>query len=147
MFFVNGHANNLTFDDAGTEWGCTASVPDGGIPNEHGMCCNIPHGRCSGCILCGPHSSRSGTWFLGRDGWCDGQAVRPWVIDITAQLVPSPGVNNVSYVGLFQGATPNPTTPGAVIIMQSFVSLYGALNGNDTTGILRNQEGLELALA
>ena len=36
VFFVNGHVNNLTFADAGTEWGCTASVPYGGIPNEHG---------------------------------------------------------------------------------------------------------------
>lgn len=146
MFFVNGHANNLTFDDAGTEWGCTSSIPDGGIPNEHGTCVTYLN-NCVGCILSGPRSLRSGTWFLGRDGWCDGQAVRPWVIDITAQLVPSPEVNNVSYVGLFQGATPNPTTPGAVIIMQSFVSLYGALNGNATTGILYNQEGLELAVA
>ena len=37
VFYINGRANNLTFDDAGTEWGCTASVPAGGIPNEHGV--------------------------------------------------------------------------------------------------------------
>jgi hypothetical protein len=75
----------------------------------------------------------AGTWFLGRDGWCDGQAVRPWVIDVTGQLLPPPAVNNVTYVGLFQGATPAPSVPGAIIIMQSFVSLYG-LPGLDISG-------------
>ena len=34
-------------------------VEEGGIPNEHG------------------------TWHFGRNGWCDGQNVRPWVVDVT----------------------------------------------------------------
>lgn len=35
----------------GTQWGCTLAVPYGSEPNEHG------------------------TWFYGRNGWCDGQHV------------------------------------------------------------------------
>ncbi len=63
----------LSFE-AGSEFGCADKVPEGVEPNEHG------------------------TWFYGRDGWCDGQDVRPWVQDVSAFLVP--GVNTISYVGL-----------------------------------------------
>jgi hypothetical protein len=75
--------------EAGTEWGCTLAVPRGSIPNEHG------------------------TWHLGRDGWCDGQNVRPWVVDVTDALFPAgaaaDSVNNTLwYAGYFQGHTPAP---------------------------------------
>jgi hypothetical protein len=75
--------------EAGTEWGCTLAVPRGSIPNEHG------------------------TWHLGRDGWCDGQNVRPWVVDVTDALFPPAGAavaanNTLWYAGYFQGHTPAP---------------------------------------
>lgn len=48
--------------NAGSEFGCTAFVGQGSVPNEHG------------------------TWYYGRDGWCDGQDVKPLVWDITSAL-------------------------------------------------------------
>lgn len=56
----------LNWTDAGTEWGCADDVLYGGVPNQHG------------------------TWYYGRGGWCDGAAVRPWVVDITDALLPPP---------------------------------------------------------
>ena len=51
---VNGIVHSETFDNAGTDEGCTYHTLSGALPNEHG------------------------TWLYGRDGWCDGSAVRPW---------------------------------------------------------------------
>jgi hypothetical protein len=48
--------------NAGSPLGCAAQVPDGSVPNEHG------------------------TWMYGRNGWCDGQDVKPLVWDITEAL-------------------------------------------------------------
>ena len=48
--------------DAGTPFGCTLSVPSGGVANQHG------------------------TWIFGRDGWCDGTDVKPFELDITDWL-------------------------------------------------------------
>jgi len=48
---------------AGSPLGCTLQVPLGSLPNEHG------------------------TWYYGRNGWCDGQDVKPLVWDITDALL------------------------------------------------------------
>ena len=96
--------------------------PSRGHPPPHTHNTHTTH--CLPACLPALPAPAAGTWFLGRDGWCDGQNVRPWVTDVTAQLLPPPALNNATYVGQFQGATPDPTAP-AVIIMQSFVSLYG----------------------
>ena len=60
---------------------CCAQVEEGGIPNEHG------------------------TWQYGRNGWCDGQNVRPWIVEVTKDLKPthSNAKNVVEYLGLFEG--------------------------------------------
>ena len=59
---------------AGTPFGCADLVPSGAVPNEHG------------------------TWYYGRNGWCDGQDVKPVVFDITNYIVD--GDNEVKYWGL-----------------------------------------------
>ncbi|XP_071789142.1 uncharacterized protein [Asterias amurensis] len=97
-FIVNGHPNNITFDNAGTPLGCALRTPTGVEPNEHG------------------------TWVYGRDGWCDGREVDPWVFDITLQTVI--GENKISYFGWFDGKDPNPTSNPGNIIMFSYLVLY-----------------------
>lgn len=45
-----------------------------------------------------------GTWQYGRNGWCDGQKVKPWVVDVTKDLIPGPeATNTIEYRGLYQG--------------------------------------------
>ena len=81
---VSGVQHEETFENAGTDEGCTLHTLSGALPNEHG------------------------TWLYGRDGWCDGSAVRPWIIDITPDIDFAQPSFNVTYVGLFNGANPNP---------------------------------------
>ncbi|KAL3836195.1 hypothetical protein ACJMK2_021637 [Sinanodonta woodiana] len=99
-FGVNGHINNITFSDAGTALGCADQVSTGVIPNEHG------------------------TWLYGRDGWCDGRNVFPWVIDVTDQLMPSGETNTIKYFGWFNGTDPNPQQNPGSIIMYSYLVYY-----------------------
>ena len=99
-FVVNGkYKHTTTFDNAGTPLGCADRVPEGVVPNEHG------------------------TWLYGRDGWCDGQQVNPWVFDITSQLDLHSN-NTIVYSGLFNGTDPNPTENPGVIIMSSYLVYY-----------------------
>lgn len=79
-------------------------VEEGGIPNEHG------------------------TWHFGRNGWCDGQNVRPWVVDVTKDLEPaqSNAQNVVEYLGLFEGHDPDPAAIPGYIMMQSSLVLEGS---------------------
>jgi len=89
----------LDFPLAGTQLGCTEQVVNGSEPNEHG------------------------TWFFGRNGWCDGQDVRPWTIDISTLLKAPGDVNIIEYAGLYQGDTPDPTSNPGQILMSSYLVL------------------------
>ena len=93
------HANVRTFNNAGNQLGCAERVLQGVTPNEHG------------------------TWLYGRDGWCDGQEVKPWVVDITNQLS-TKSLNTITYHGYYNHSDPNPTVKPGYIIMYSFLSLY-----------------------
>lgn len=55
-FTVNGHDHAVSFDTAGTLWGCADQVLAGSVPNEHGawaavaavpptMCCMVLPGK------------------------------------------------------------------------------------------------------
>lgn len=67
-----------------------------------------------------------GTWQYGRDGWCDGQNVRPWLADVTADLHASGDVENtVEYVGLYEGQTPDPQSTPGYIMMESNLVFFG----------------------
>nr|XP_033495970.1 uncharacterized protein si:dkey-256h2.1 isoform X1 [Epinephelus lanceolatus] len=101
-FLINDVFNNtLTFDSAGTPLGCTLTVKEGAVPNEHG------------------------TWLYGRGGWCDGLQVDPWRTDITKQLnMTEFESNKVVYFGLFNGTDPNPSKEPGYIIMSSFFVFY-----------------------
>lgn len=98
-FVVNKKQNyTRVFKNAGTAMGCADRVPEGVVPNEHG------------------------TWLYGRDGWCDGQEVFPWVVDITSALQPSN--NTIEYFGWFNNTDPNPTSNPGQIIMYSYLVYY-----------------------
>lgn len=77
IFTVNDQVYNLTFNDAGTDWGCADRVADGSEPNEYGF---VTH---QSFIL---YDVFDRTWVYGRGGWCDGMDVKPWVVDVSAAL-------------------------------------------------------------
>jgi len=75
----------------------------------------------------------TGTWQYGRNGWCDGQNVRPWLTDVTADLYAAGSRENViEYLGLFDGAQPNPQAVPGYIMMQSSLILYGDEGKSDS---------------
>ena len=48
-------------------------------------------GKNDGCIAedaRGMVPNQSGTWWLGRGGWCPGEQVEPWIVDVTADAKP-----------------------------------------------------------
>ena len=99
-FVINNvHKNTRVFDTAGTATGCADQVSDGSEPNEHG------------------------TWMYGRNGWCDGMNVSPWIEDITEQ-VNIGEENSVKYYGYYNGTDPNPTRNPGYIIMYSYLIFY-----------------------
>ena len=99
-FIFNGHANVRVFKNAATATGCAQRVAEGVEPNEHG------------------------TWLYGRDGWCPGQDVVPWVVDVTDQVKLDGGENRVNYFGLFKGKDPNPQRDPGEILMNSYLVFY-----------------------
>jgi len=102
-FVVNNKQNFIrVFKNAGTALGCADRVPEGVVPNEHG------------------------TWLYGRDGWCDGQEVIPWVVDITG-AVSKASNNTIDYFGWFNNTDPNPTRDPGQIIMYSYLVYYKRL--------------------
>nr|XP_058954000.1 uncharacterized protein LOC131781372 [Pocillopora verrucosa] len=99
-FIVNGHSNVQVFKNAATAMGCANRVKDGAVPNEHG------------------------TWLYGRDGWCCGMDVVPWVVDITEQVRFGDYRNEVKYFGWFNGTDPHPIRDPGEIIMRSHLVFY-----------------------
>lgn len=85
--------------DTGTPLGCANQVLTGVEPNEHG------------------------TWLYGRNGWCDGRNVFPWVIDITQQVSLNKH-NQIMYFGWFNGMDPNPKQNPGMISIYSYLVYY-----------------------
>jgi hypothetical protein len=80
-FQVNGKSFSRKFKEAGSQEGCIPQVSNGMVPNQ------------------------GGTWWFGRGGWCPGQQVEPWVIDVTAQVTPGQDAT-LTYQGAYGGGTP-----------------------------------------
>ena len=84
--------NSRIFTNAGTPQGCAHRVKFGVAPNQHG------------------------TWLYGRNGWCPGENVAPWALDITDQILYNQE-NRIRYYGHYNNTDPNPTAnPGNIII-------------------------------
>eukprot|EP00730_Choanoeca_flexa_P007639 TRINITY_DN12364_c1_g5_i1.p2 TRINITY_DN12364_c1_g5~~TRINITY_DN12364_c1_g5_i1.p2 ORF type:complete len:682 (+),score=123.78 TRINITY_DN12364_c1_g5_i1:2723-4768(+) len=74
IFEVNGKLNvSVSFMAPLDQDGCAKKIPQGVEPNGHGA-----------------------IWF-GRDGWCNGFKVEPWVGDVTSAIVPGQA-NTVRYI-------------------------------------------------
>ena len=97
-FTVNGAVYTKEYPQASTQTGCaTAMVAEQGTPNQWG------------------------TWWYGRGGWCPGQPVVPFVVDVTKDVEPG-GTATVSYRGLYEGDTPDDGSGD--IAMASWLVVY-----------------------
>jgi len=80
-FTVNGATFTQEHPEAADQEGCVDQIENGMTPNQ------------------------GGTWWYGRGGWCPGQQVDPFVMDVTSS-VSAGGLATVSYQGLLNGSTP-----------------------------------------
>jgi hypothetical protein len=96
-FTVNGATYEKTHALAATNDGCIDEVDSGMVPNQ------------------------GGTWWFGRGGWCPGQQVEPYVVDVTQDVTPGQNAT-VSYQGLLNG-NPPPDSAGN-IVMESWLVVY-----------------------
>ena len=71
----------------------------------------------------GVEPNEHGTWLYGRNGWCDGQQVDPWVIDITSDL-DLHSSNVIGYYGWFNGTDPHPKSNPGMIEIYTYVVSY-----------------------
>ncbi len=96
-FSVNGDKFLREHTTVGDQEGCIGEVENGMVPNQ------------------------GGTWWFGRGGWCPGQQVEPWVVDVTDSVVPGQTAT-IRYRGLFNSKTP-PDDAGN-IVMNSYLVVY-----------------------
>ena len=80
-FTVNGTEHTQNLDDPGLLSGCAEKVNLGVVPNQ------------------------AGTWWYGRGGWCPGQEVTPFVVDVTSETPPGE-TSTVSYEARINGSAP-----------------------------------------
>ena len=109
---VTGPELTKTHPTAGNEDGCKTQVHLGVVPNQYG------------------------TWPYGRAGWCPGQQVEWWEVDVTKWL--KDGSNSISYHAFFNGTDYDPTPGGleddlgfpAELHVASVLTFYG-LEGSE----------------
>ena len=95
-FSVNGAAHLQQFPEASTNEGCISHIDNGMTPNQ------------------------SGTWWFGRGGWCPGQQVDPWIVDVTSEVVPGQTAT-ISYRGLFDDVDPPPDGSGDIQLVSYLI--------------------------
>ena len=129
--FVTGHGFGTELDNCAEFCNHTHHYTVNGKPYQHD---HPVAGAFMGCAEAvdkeGTIPTQFGTWYLGRGGWCPGQDVKPFRVDITKDAVL--GADNVfTYKGLFKGADyvpkPNPKPQGgfgASINMRTWLVLY-----------------------
>jgi hypothetical protein len=92
---VGARTYRKEFPLAATDAGCIAQVGEGMTPNQ------------------------GGTWWFGRGGWCPGQQVTPWIVDVTADVTPGQTAT-IGYRGLFRNANP-PDAGDANLVLSSYL--------------------------
>jgi len=85
-------------DTIGNDRACMEAIDQGVVPNQWG------------------------TWWFGRGGWCPGQQVEPFVVDVTEHATPGSDMG-VDYFGWYGGRTP-PDGSGNIQLASWIVS-YG----------------------
>lgn len=98
LFTVGETTYETELTNAGTGQGCENLVPEGVVPNQ------------------------AGTWWYGRNGWCPGQEVQPWVEDVTGDVTPGE-TTTISYQGLRNEREPD-ATDGGNIVLSSWLVVY-----------------------
>ncbi|MFO0588926.1 MAG: peptide-N-glycosidase F-related protein [Polyangiaceae bacterium] len=94
-FKVNGTEYRKEHKEAGTSNKCIDHIENGMVPNQ------------------------AGTWWYGRGGWCPGQQVDPWVVDITANVTPGMPAT-IEYQGLYANGQP-PDNSGNIDLVSYLV--------------------------
>jgi hypothetical protein len=97
-FEVEDYSWEHTYSEAGTALGCTEAIGNGVVPNQWG------------------------SWWFGRGGWCPGQRVDPWVLDVTSDVTPGEDAT-VFYQGSLSGDAP-PDGGSGNILMNSWLVIY-----------------------
>ena len=80
-FTIGGEEWVQEFDEPGIDDGCAQMVGQGVVPNQ------------------------AGTWWFGRGGWCPGQEVTPYSMDVTSVATPGSTID-VSYHATQDGDEP-----------------------------------------
>ncbi len=80
-FTVNGTVHLKDHKVAGSSDKCMPEMKHGMVPNQ------------------------GGTWWFGRGGWCPGEQVDPWVVDVTSAVTPGQAAT-IAYRGLVVGKPP-----------------------------------------
>lgn len=93
-FTVNGKKYVKAHPEADDIIGCYKQINAGVVPNQFG------------------------TWPYGRGGWCPGLDVKPFVVDVTKELVS--GTNTITYDGTLSGKTSG-GTGGNIRLMSRLV--------------------------
>ena len=97
LFTVNGVLHTQEFPEAQQPSTCMERVDIGVVPNQ------------------------LGTWYYGRGGWCPGQDVAPWVVDVTADVMKG-AVNTLTYRTQYAGS---PVTAGlGNIVLSSWLVVW-----------------------
>lgn len=99
QFTVNGKTYLQQYPKVSDSQDCMKKVAEGVVPNQWG------------------------TWWLGRGGWCPGQGVKPYSVDLT-QIAPAGKDAVISYKGLFQNSEPPKQTKTGNINLQSYLVIY-----------------------
>lgn len=92
---------------------------------------------CAETVDAGTTPSEFGTWLYGRDGWCNGRDVIPWVVDVSADVLRG-GANTsatltydalwCSAVGNCSAPSPGPPSTWSQAAPVAMVSVYVVLS-------------------
>ncbi|PRP92421.1 Peptide-N(4)-(N-acetyl-beta-D-glucosaminyl)asparagine amidase F precursor [Enhygromyxa salina] len=94
---------------------------NGGASYTREFPADVVNQRCGEAADIGVVPGQWGNWTPGRAGWCPGQPVQPWIVDITDEVTLGQ-VNTIDYVGMFGGA---PVTGNrGRILLSSYVVFY-----------------------
>ena len=96
VFTINGQSWEKTHEAVGDDQGCIAEKDHGMTPNQWG------------------------TWWLGRGGWCPGEQVEPFIVDLTEVSIPGTTAE-LSYEMYLNAASPSGTATWGNIDMVSWL--------------------------
>ena len=99
QFTVNGTKFLQQYAMAGNKDGCMKSIDKGTVPNQWG------------------------TWWLGRGGWCPGQQVEPYEVDLTS-VAPAGKKVTISYAGMYNDSSSLSVAKMGTITMKSYLVIH-----------------------